>query len=147
MTSSEKKNLLPNVPDVVKKHEGTSYEATFNVASRIMQEGFGITLRLLSPIAPHVTQYLWRELGYGDDILAAQWPQPDEQALVRDTVDLVIQVNGKLRGRIAVAADAAKETIEQAALAEENVHRFVAGKAVKKIVVVPGRLVNIVVQN
>ena len=111
----------------------------------IYAEGLGILLRLLAPIAPHVTQHLWRELGYGEDILAAPWPEPDPRALVRDTVELVVQVNGKLRGRIAVPAEASREAVQAAALAEPNVQRFVEGRAVRKVIVVPGRLVNIVV--
>jgi leucyl-tRNA synthetase len=116
-----------------------------NAAAVIRCEGFGIILRLLSPISPHICHCLWRELEYGEDVLQAPWPTVDQEALVADTVELVVQVNGKLRGRISVAANADKEEIEQAALAEENVQRFVTGKAVKKIVVVPGRLVNVVV--
>jgi len=111
----------------------------------VMAEGAGILLRVLSPITPHVCQHLWRELGYGDDILAAPWPEPDAQALDADEIELVVQVNGKLRGNIRVAKDADRQAIETAALGEPNVAKFVAGKPPKKIVVVPGRLVNIVV--
>jgi len=108
-------------------------------------EGMSILLRLLSPIAPHITHELWRELGYGEDILHAPWPEPDAAALEQDEVELVVQVNGKLRGNIRVAKTAGKDAIEAAAIANEQVQRFVAGKTVKKIVVVPGRLVNVVV--
>jgi leucyl-tRNA synthetase len=107
-------------------------------------EGFSLLLRLLSPIAPHVTEYLWRELGYGNDILTAPWPQVDETALKRDTIDLVVQVNGKVRGQISVPADATKEAIEQAAINDESVQRFAEGKPIVKVIVVPGRLVNVV---
>jgi leucyl-tRNA synthetase len=115
-------------------------------ADAVCREGFSILLRLLSPIAPHITHHLWRELGLGNDILRACWPQVDATALVRDTIELVVQVNGKLRGRISVAADAGKQTIESAAQNDEKVQRFIADKSIVKIIVVPGKLVNIVVK-
>jgi len=88
---------------------------------------------------------LWRELGHADDVIDAQWPAHDPDALAQHTVEIVVQVNGKLRGRVSVAADASRETIERAALADANVQRHVEGQAVKKVVVVPGKLVNVVV--
>lgn len=113
-------------------------------AVAVLQEGMGIVLRLLAPIAPHVAHAMWRELGYGDDIQHGGWPQVDESALVCDTVEYVVQVNGKMRGKIQVAADAGKETVEQAARDNENARRFTEGLAVRKVIVVPGKLVNIV---
>jgi len=110
----------------------------------ILDEGFSIVLRLLSPIAPHIAHILWRELGYGDDVLDASWPEVDESALVRDSIEMMVQVNGKVRGKITVAANAAKDVVEAAARTDENVMRFTEGKAIKKVIVVPGRLVNIV---
>ncbi len=110
----------------------------------ILDEGFSIMLRLLSPIAPHIAHVLWRELGYGDDVLNASWPEVDETALVRDSIEMIVQVNGKVRGKITVAANAAKEVIEAAACNDENVMRFTDGKTIRKVIVVPGRLVNIV---
>ena len=107
-------------------------------------EGFGILLRVLSPITPHIAHALWRELGYGDEILAASWPEPLEAALVQDEIELVLQVNGKLRGAITVAADAARSDIESIALDNEAARRFMEGKPARKVIVVPGRLVNIV---
>ena len=112
----------------------------------LFAEGFSILLRLLAPVAPHITHTLWRELGCGDDILDAPWPQPDDQALMRDSIELVVQVNGKVRGKISVAADAAKDVIEATALADENVQRFTDGLNVVKVIVVQGRLVNVVVK-
>jgi len=114
------------------------YEAT-------VTEGLSILLRLLSPITPHLCDCLWRELGYGEDILKAPWPEPDPEALQQDEVELVVQVNGKLRGRIRVPVDADQSYIEETAAADENIHRFISGKSIKKIIIVPGRLVNIVV--
>ncbi len=110
----------------------------------VLREGLGMVLRLLGPIAPHVTHHLWRELGFGEDILAAGWPQVDEKALATDSIELVVQVNGKVRGRVQVPAEADRDTIEQAARTNENVARFIEGKTVRKVIVVPGKLVNIV---
>lgn len=114
----------------------------------VLKESLGILLRTLYPIAPHITHALWNALGfvreYGE-ILDAPWPQADDAALVTDEIDLVVQVNGKLRGQIRVPAKADKGTVEAAALADANVQRFVAGQPVKKLVVVPGKLVNVVV--
>ena len=108
-------------------------------------EGLSILLRLLSPIAPHVAHHLWRELNFGEDIMTAAWPEPNPAALEQDEIELVVQVNGKLRGSIVVPKQADKATIESLARSNANVQRFVAGQTVKKVVVVPGRLVNLVV--
>ena len=99
---------------------------------------------LLSPIAPHICHSLWHALGHTDSVIDASWPMLDEEALVRSTITLVLQVNGKVRGKIEVAADISRENIEKIALADENVQRFVEGNTIRKIIVVPGRLVNIV---
>ena len=113
--------------------------------NEVAEEGLSILLRLLSPITPHVCHYLWRELGFGEDILHAPWPEPLEAALAQDEIELVLQINGKLRGSIRVPAGATKEQIEQPALASDVARKFMEGKPAKKVVVVPGRLVNIVV--
>ncbi|MDS4070352.1 MAG: leucine--tRNA ligase [Candidatus Competibacter sp.] len=113
-------------------------------ADAVRREGLGILLRLLSPIVPHITHVLWRELGQGDDVLNAAWPVPDAAALARNLVTLVVQVNGKLRGQIVVPADAGRAAIEQAAQAEPNARRFVEDRPIRKIVIVPGKLVNLV---
>jgi leucyl-tRNA synthetase len=110
----------------------------------VIAECFGILLRILSPITPHICHALWVELGYGADILAAPWPEPLADALVQDEEELVLQVNGKHRGNIRVKVGADKATIEAVALASEAAQKFMEGKAAKKVVVVPGRLVNIV---
>ena len=111
----------------------------------LIWESTSILLRMLSPIAPHIAHALWRELGYGDDILHAPWPEPLAAALEQDEIELVLQVNGKLRGSLRVAKNADKATLEQLALAHEAVKKQLAGGTAKKIVVVPGRLINIVV--
>ncbi|MDR1463148.1 MAG: leucine--tRNA ligase [Azoarcus sp.] len=114
-------------------------------ANAVVREGFSILLRLLSPIAPHIAHTLWRECGYGKDILAAPWPEPSAAALAQDEIELMLQINGKLRGNIRIAADASKADIETAALASEAAQKFMDGKPARKVVIVPGRLVNIVV--
>jgi len=111
----------------------------------VVTEGCSLLLRMLSPITPHVCHALWQALGYGEDILTAAWPEPDERALIEDEIELVVQVNGKLRGSIRLPKDAARETIETAAMENPAIIRFLEGKSPKKVIVVPGRLVNLVV--
>ncbi|TAK89975.1 MAG: leucine--tRNA ligase [Burkholderiaceae bacterium] len=122
--------------------------ALTNVARRAaLNQAVSILLRILYPACPHITHILWQQLSYADalgDLLDAPWPQVDEAALVQDELELVVQVNGKLRGSILVAREADKATIEHSALANENVQKFVAGLTVRKVVIVPGKLVNIV---
>jgi leucyl-tRNA synthetase len=110
----------------------------------VLREGVGIVLRLLAPITPHVTHVLWRDLGFGADVLEGGWPAVDGGALQQDTVEYVVQVNGKLRGRLAVPASADQAAIERAALGDDGVRRFVGDATVRKVIVVPGKLVNIV---
>jgi len=112
----------------------------------VMREGLSIMLRLLAPIAPHLSHHLWRELGLGDDILLAPWPAVDEEALRRDSLEYVVQVNGKVRGKIQVAADADPQTVERAAVDNENVRRFLGEARVCKVILVPNKLVNLVVK-
>jgi leucyl-tRNA synthetase len=116
-------------------------------AHAALREGFGILLRVLYPATPHVTHALWKELDYAGlgDLLDAPWPQVDEGALQQDEVELMLQVNGKLRGAILVPAGADKAQIEKIALASEPFQKFAEGAAPKKVIVVPGRLVNVVV--
>jgi leucyl-tRNA synthetase len=113
-----------------------------------LRETLSVALRVLYPIVPHVGHALWRELGYeaeSGDLLDAPWPQVDEAALVQDELELVLQVNGKVRGSLRVPASAERAAIEAAAVACETVQRLAEGRAPKKVVVVPGRLVNVVV--
>jgi leucyl-tRNA synthetase len=113
-----------------------------------LREGFGILLRCLYPVTPHVTHALWQALGYAaqsGELLDAPWPQVDEAALRQDEIELMLQVNGKLRGSILVPAGAAKDAIEKIALASEAFTKQAAGAHPKKVIVVPGRLVNVVV--
>ncbi|HEX5390768.1 MAG TPA: class I tRNA ligase family protein, partial [Burkholderiaceae bacterium] len=111
-------------------------------------EGFGILLRVLYPATPHIAHALWTELGYAGtlgELLDAPWPQVDPSALAQDEIELVLQVNGKHRGSVLVPAGADKAAIEAAALASEAFVKAANGAAPKKVVVVPGRLVNVVV--
>ena len=110
----------------------------------VMRESIESIVLLLSPIVPHITQQLWNNLGHQSMLADAAWPSCDELALVRDEIELVVQVNGKLRAKINVAANADKDSIEAAALADEKIMTNIEGKTVRKVIVVPGRLVNIV---
>jgi leucyl-tRNA synthetase len=117
-------------------------------AAALLREGTGILLRTLYPIAPHITHALWVHLGYSaefGDLLDAPMATPAADALRQDEVELVVQVNGKLRGRISVPVDSDEVAVRQAALADAHVRRFVADKPVRRVVVVPGKLVNVVV--
>jgi len=119
-------------------------DRTADAGKALLLEGLSIILRLLAPIAPHIAHRLWRDLGLGEDILRSDWPRVDEDALRQDKVEYVVQVNGKVRGKVQVSADAGKEAIEQAALANDNVRRFVGEATVRKVIVVPKKLINVV---
>ncbi|AKX51749.1 leucine--tRNA ligase [Thiopseudomonas alkaliphila] len=110
----------------------------------LIQEGLEAIVLLLAPIIPHMCHVLWKNLGHSTDVIDTPWPVADESALVQDTLTLVVQVNGKLRGQIEVAADASREAVEAEARANENVQRFTEGQTIRKVIVVPGKLVNIV---
>jgi leucyl-tRNA synthetase len=110
----------------------------------VLQEALELVVLMLSPIVPHISHTLWQALGHEDSVADRTWPQADEGALVKDSVELVVQVNGRVRGNISVAAGAGDELIIDTALAEPNVKRFMQGKALRKAIVVAGRLVNLV---
>ncbi|MES2414199.1 MAG: leucine--tRNA ligase [Pseudomonadota bacterium] len=117
-------------------------------AIEALREGFGILLRCIYPATPHIAHALWVDLGYvalQGDLLDAPWPVVDAAALQQDEIELMLQINGKLRGSVTVSATADKAAIEAAALASESFVKQAAGAAPKKVIVVPGRLVNIVV--
>ncbi|MFC4487275.1 leucine--tRNA ligase [Tepidiphilus baoligensis] len=118
-------------------------EAEPAAQARLAEEGFSILLRVLAPIAPHLAHVLWRECGFGEDVLDAPWPEPDPAALQRSEVELVLQINGKTRGKIVVPAQADQATIESTALAAAAHH--LEGRSPKRVIVVPRRLVNLVV--
>lgn len=110
----------------------------------VAREAFESIVLMLSPITPHITEQLWRELGHESALIDQPWPDHDDAALVRDEIELAVQVNGKLRGQIVVAADADKAACESLATGDENVQRHLDGLTVRRVIVVPGRLVNIV---
>ena len=109
------------------------------------EEGLSILLRLLSPITPHISHHLWRELGFGEDIMGAPWPEPDPQALEQDEVELVVQVNGVKRGTVRVPKSADQRALEAIVESLDFVKKQIGEKLIKRIVIVPGRLVNVVV--
>jgi leucyl-tRNA synthetase len=111
----------------------------------VVREGLSLLLRLLSPMTPHIAHQLWRDVGYGEDILTAPWPEADPTALVQDEIELVVQINGKKRGSVRVPRDADAAAIEALTRAQADITRMLADKPVKKFIVVAGRLVNIVV--
>jgi leucyl-tRNA synthetase len=111
----------------------------------VMQEALETVVLMLSPIVPHVTHALWHALGHEQAIIECHWPEVDAAALVQESMQLVVQVNGKVRGRISVAADAQQADIEAAASGDENVRKHIADRPVRKIIIVPGKLVNVVI--
>jgi leucyl-tRNA synthetase len=111
----------------------------------VVQEALEIVVLVLSPVVPHACHALWRELGHAGAVVDEHWPQPDAQALERAAVEVVVQVNGKLRGRVTVPVDADEAAVREAALADANVQRFMEGRPVRKFVYVPGKLANVVV--
>ena len=111
----------------------------------VMQEALDALVQMLAPIVPHVAHELWWALGHNAAVIDAPWPQADAAARIADTVALVVQINGKLRGKIEIAADASDDQVIAAALADENVQKFIAGQTIRKQIVVKGKLVNFVV--
>ena len=111
----------------------------------VRHEALAIAVRVLGPITPHVCHVLWQSLGARTALIDERWPVPDPAALVQDTHAIVVQVNGKLRGHISVPVNANEAAVREAALADEHVRKFVAGKPVRRVIVVPGKLVNVVV--
>ena len=119
-----------------------------DASNAALHEGFNILLRCLYPCAPHLAHALWVDLGYAaqyGDLLDVPWPEVDAAALQQEEIELMLQINGKLRGSVTVPADADKAAIEVAALATEAFLKQAQGAPAKKVIVVPGRLVNIVV--
>ncbi|MDD2235807.1 MAG: leucine--tRNA ligase [Kiritimatiellae bacterium] len=126
--------------------EAVTVNAESSAAARaVFRETVESVVLLLSPFAPHMAEELWMELGHPPSILNAAWPEVNEAALKRDRVELVLQVNGKVRGHVMVSAEADRETLEREALNDPDVQRWTEGKTIRKVIVVPGRLVNIAV--
>ncbi len=164
--NEEQKDLRRKTHETIKKvSDDLDRRLTFNTAIAavmelmnsvskfvdVSEEGRAVTHEaleaatlLLAPITPHICHTLWKALGNDSDVLGAAWPRHDEQAMGKTTQEIVAQVNGKLRAKLSVAADISKEEIEAIALADENVQRFTEGKTIRKVIVVPNKLVNIV---
>ena len=123
----------------------SKFKAETEATRGLRQEALDNIVLMLAPIIPHVCDELWQALGHDDDLINAQWPVFDAAALVLDEVQMVVQVNGKLRAKITVAASLDKESIEKLALSEDNVIKFIDGKPVRKVIIVPKKLVNIVI--
>jgi leucyl-tRNA synthetase len=121
------------------------FEDSSDNGRALVQEALDAVVLMLSPIVPHICHELWQALGHREAVVDCRWPQVDASALVRDSVELVVQVRGKVRGKVSVAADADDAVIREAALAEPNVRKHMEGLALRKVIIVPGRLVNLVV--
>ncbi len=121
------------------------FDEVSDAARAVTQEALESVVLMLSPTAPHLMQVLWESLGRDGMLMNEPWPTVDQAALVRDEVELVVQVNGKLRGRIAVPVEAGRKQMEASALAHVNVSRFTEGKQIRKVILVPGKLVSVVV--
>ena len=121
------------------------FEDDSATARAIRQEVFDSMVLMLAPIIPHICHRLWRDLGHDSHVIDHPWPAVDESALVQQSIEMVIQVNGKLRGKMQVDADADRASCEAAALANEQAMRFIGDSPVRKVIVVPGKLVNIVI--
>ncbi|MCP5090563.1 MAG: leucine--tRNA ligase [Gammaproteobacteria bacterium] len=121
------------------------FEDTRDAGRAVEHEALESVVLMLSPMVPHICHALWQQLGHKNPLIDQAWPKVDESALELDLIEMVVQVNGKLRARVPVPAEADKAAIERLAIADANVQRFIAGKDIRKVIVVPGRLVNIVV--
>ena len=122
----------------------TRFDDTSAQGVAVAREAVETTILLLSPIAPHIAHALWFELGHSQPIIDAQWPEADEAAMTRDVITVVVQINGKRRAQMDLSADADEDELEREALANEHVQRHLEGKAIRKVIVVKGKLVNIV---
>ncbi|MDK2805872.1 MAG: leucyl-tRNA synthetase [Thermoanaerobacterium sp.] len=123
------------------------YDADVEIKNtRLYEETIADLVRLLAPFAPHFAEEIWEKMGYSYSVFNQKWPEYDEKALVKDTVEIAIQVNGKVRGRIEISSDAAEKEIQDKALSCDNIRQFIDGKEIKKVIVVKNRLVNIVVK-
>ena len=122
-----------------------AFDASTDARRSVVREALEAVVLMLAPVVPHACHTLWHALGHRDPVIDAAWPVADEAALSRDVIELVVQVNGKLRGHVSVDAGADREAVEREAQRNDNVARFIGEKPIRKVIVVPGRLVNIVV--
>ncbi|HET9843891.1 MAG TPA: class I tRNA ligase family protein, partial [Gammaproteobacteria bacterium] len=122
----------------------TSFTSNTEIDKSIKHETLEIVLQMLSPIVPHITHHLWHALGHESTIADAVWPQVDLEALIKESIELVIQVNGKVRGKLEVPIHADQKAIESAVIENDNVKKHIEGKNIKKIIIIPNKLINIV---
>lgn len=113
-------------------------------AGKLRAEGFEILIKILNPITPHLCQGIWKKLGNSSDFSQASWPEVDESALIASEMTIMVQINGKMRGKITVAADSDQAIIEEAAKNDESINRHLSGQSIRKVIYIPGRLLNIV---
>ena len=125
-------------------NEVSKFDANSDNGAAVKHEALEAAVLLLAPIIPHAGHSLWQALGHDEAVIDASWPSVDETALVKDSIELVVQVNGKVRAKLNVPANADKEAVEALAMDEPNVQKFIEGNTVRKVIVVPGKLVNIV---
>jgi leucyl-tRNA synthetase len=122
----------------------SKFKQTDGQSMALRLESLDIILRALSPITPHLCHHLWQQLGHQTAIINESWPEVDNKALEQDEVQIIVQVNGKVRAKITVSADASKASIEALGLNDENVLKFTEGNTVRKVIYIPGKLLNIV---
>ncbi|MEZ6165628.1 MAG: class I tRNA ligase family protein, partial [Phycisphaerales bacterium] len=147
-TEKQLHRMIAKVGDDIEKLSfNTAIAAVFefvNVAKSLTQSQMERFVKVIAPFTPHVAEELWHKLGHEDSVATADWPSYDEAMLVDDEIEIPIQVMGKLRSKIYAAPDTDAKTLEEMALADEKIQGLIEGKTVRKVVVVPGRLVNIV---
>ncbi len=124
----------------------TSFTVTSKSDEAVVRETLNILILILSPITPHITHYLWKALGHTTAVIDEPWPKVDVNALQRDSYEMIVQVNGKVRGKITLASDADKALIEKTAITNENVQRHIGDKKIQQIIIVPNKLVNVVIK-
>jgi leucyl-tRNA synthetase len=144
LRQAQGRSLRPAPDRPLRQAQGGLREETLAPGEAVLAEALRTVVVLLSPIVPHICEELWSRMGHHETILRTAWPEADPAALVRDEIVLVVQVNGKVRSRVAVAADASDEAIKAAVFADEHVKRHTQGRRIAKTVIVPGRLVSIV---
>ena len=140
--SSDEKKEKVNVMELI--NELVKFEDNSKAGYSVMREAIEFILLMLQPITPHITNHLWNALGHEGLIANELWPVLDESSLVNDEIEIVVQVNGKLRSKIVVAVDADKKSIEEIALSDSKVKNSIGELTIRKVIVVPGRLVNVV---
>jgi leucyl-tRNA synthetase len=137
--------VMELINEIAKYNSGDDNDGASDQTKAVMKEAVESIVLLLSPIVPHITQQLWQDMGHTELVAEAVWPVCDETALARDEVELVVQVNGKLRSKILAPVNADNAAVEALVMQDEKIINNIEGKTVRKVIVVPGRLVNLVV--